>query len=356
MCNSCDSSSRNFGYLIENREAGTPDQTINCNDPCSIIIGFYCFYGTEARAMECEEWAEVCDFRKIVRMLKYTNFSIQSMRDSALSAMAAMKVEAPFSYQTRFPSDVLFVNITCGAYSGIIRQIVESLNFKEREKEVQNRINPSKADPEHPGGRVFSFDDALHSYHKGVEQLNRLLCQREEIYSRETFERKYGIKWAVGKPKGPTYIDPCDPNNPSPFPPDPRPPPNRPLGNYGSLVQAVKEKGLNPSDFVIFVNPAYNIRPRCGQETINFDKPEDKKKMFFSASVYVFTKADYMKCNDGPVDTFIYYTDTGTLAKGSFEGKSFDSLESDSDFADAFVEVSSNSKKKRNKGKDKDCH
>jgi len=345
MCNSCSTSSRNHQYLIENR-SNFDEPFPDCNDEvCSIVLGYYCFYGTEARSMECEEWAELCDFRKVLRGLKYTNFSVQSSRDAALSSLSTMKVDAPFAYQTRFPLDLLFVNITCGAYSDVIRQVAEALNFKEREKEVQSRMNPMKTDPENSGSRSFSFDDALHSFHKGVEQLNRFLCRREEVYSRETFEKKYGIKWVGGKPRPPTVIDPCDPNTPRPKP-DPKPPNS--FGTYGALVKAIRTKDLNPDDFLIFKNQSFNVRPKCNQETTKFSAPSDSGTRLFPKTIYVFTQSEYMKCSEGPVKAWSYDTSTGKLTETEFE---VNDLDSDSDFASAFSTVSHS----RNKSKSK-CH
>lgn len=340
MCNSCRPSSNNVRYLIEN--VSTLDERLNCDRPCEIILGFYCFYDTVARSMECEEWPELCDLRKIVRTLKYTNFSVQSQRDTALSSIAALKVDAPFSLEVRFPDDKLYVNISCGAYSEILRQIAESLNFKDRETEVQSRYNPSKADPENQASRQkFGFDDALHAFHKGVEQVNRLLCTREEVYSRESFEKKYGLLWSPGRPRGPTYTDPCKDRRPPPPPPEKPPPSDK--DTFAAAKYALRREGLDPHSFEFFADADMNSNPKCNAKTLTFTDVNDDTTPVGVDRMYFFTPSEYAKCGSGPVQAYAYSRLTGTLTRTTFSA--VPSLDLD----DSFTVVSSRKRKIKQK-------
>jgi len=291
MCGKCDYTSNNAGYLKEVSKSGydlhgeklARDDLDEC---CKIVLGYYCFYDLKAQTLECEEWAEVCDFRKVWRVLKYTNFSIQSKRDDALNALSNLKVEAPFSEVVRFMDNKAYINLSCGAYSDTLRQISEALNYKEREKEKQSRNNPSKTEPEvSNASQTYSFDDALHAFHKGVESLNQYLCKREEVYNRKTFEVKYGLKWCPGKPKPPVIIDPTDIGTGSST-----------QRTFRDLKVAISNIGLQPESFLFLKSTPEKLF--CGKTPTTLASQSESERLQNVDFYILFTGNSYSSCSD----------------------------------------------------------
>lgn len=252
------------------------------DDCCKLAVGYYCAYGYKHRAMECEEWAELCDFMTLLRRARFMNFSVQSNRDAILNSFMNLKVEAPFALDRRFPLNKVYVNLTCSGYSEFIRQVAQALNQKDREKEVDRKANASSANSE-VSNLKFTFDDASSGFHKGIQQLLSLACKRHETYGRLEFEAKYDLKWCEGVPP---VIDPPVVE-----------PPTNPGRTYLDLKSAMRREFSRLEDFELNVNNRGVVQCVPNLESTNVTDLSDTE-VIGTRYVLIYASAALTQCRN----------------------------------------------------------
>lgn len=289
-------------------------------DPCCArVAGYYCDYWMAVAALEFEEWVPLADLWKLMRLLRYTNFLVQSSRTEALQQMAALKAEAPFGHCRRFPCDQVYVNWTCSLYNTKVKQLVMALNTKDREKEKQSLANPSATVPESTDSRSkWSSDDALVSFHEAVASITASMCKREAFFDRHSFERRYGLRWCVGA--CPECIDPIpageiptptrppgtgrpqDPDDPDQRPPG-RPVPNR---TFGAVRRAFEAAGKNPDEYMFFDGLPFSFH--CGDLTRKLTQVGDSEELAPAGNYFFFNQKEITDCpnDDGQMVGYEY--------------------------------------------------
>lgn len=274
---------------------------------CVKAGGYYCFYDLRDRAMECEDWAELCDLRKLLRQMKFSNFSIGSVRQAHFRALENLKVDAPFSETSRFPPSRVYVNISCSRYSDLFRQVSSALSYKERDREVDRRVGTHTADQDKPGSNLPQQDSSV-SFYQAVESLIGELCKRVEVYDQVGFERKYQLKWCPSghpPPDGPPdggHDDPVDP----------------PEWTWVQLREAIVDLSLDPDDYrYVSQFPSYLV---CGK-TPSVLPASGTVPTTPSARIVMFTMADYNRCSiSSKMDVLVFDEFTGVVSKQKMSG------------------------------------
>jgi len=305
--------------------AGKEQIIIGC---CKVQDGYYCIWNLEHMNMVCEEWAEICDLRKIIHEVRHISFNVVSERQLARTALNNLKKDAPFNECQRFPWRKVYVNLSCGIYATLWENLLSALDFKDREAEKEMKYGKPKiaSDEDHHSRNEYSLDDAKTQFRNNIKKFINELCKRNEMFDRIKFEAEYNLTWCLGPcPQEPKPSDPEDPE----------------VRDFSSLMKALKNLDLNPRDFEVF-GPS-DIKKGdfgCSRQTQELGPGlEGVKFPKGSKYVHVFTSGEYSKCLDinEQVSGYTYNIETGKLI-GPRDLKS-NSIEFKKDFK-KFVESS----------------
>lgn len=155
--------------------------------------------------LEADSWIEIRTWGNFMRTMRSFNFSIQTHREQAFAAIAALQCDAPFTINARFPEFLSFAHLTPEA-EVLWGQLQGALSFKDRAGELERaqdgrtpRLKPDNNAgststaivPADGGGQPQSYNDSLAAFVKGLGSLRVAFI----VVNRTGFETANNIVW-----------------------------------------------------------------------------------------------------------------------------------------------------------------
>nr|WPV62271.1 MAG: hypothetical protein [Wufeng shrew martellivirus 2] len=130
------------------------------------------------------------DFVRWLREFQFASFFVKANRDRVRESYAAMRSDAPFRRDQRFPAEVFYIRLAHPAIRVWVDQALHAVDLPDRLLERSQNVD------------VSSMNDAKRSYDVSMDRLARL-CEALDVnelsengvFCRETFEKSFGLTW-----------------------------------------------------------------------------------------------------------------------------------------------------------------
>lgn len=152
---------------------------------------------TEAAERSDHNWCRYGKFKTNIRNLFTKNISVQAVRDEVMSVLGGIRDITPFSSNTRFPNDQIWVDLDHPFVIDRFRIIMGAASYKDRQNEKARGV------PEHVEVRLYSnIEDAKVAYYRAIQDLltAHVGCSVETMhiygfYVRVSFESESQLTW-----------------------------------------------------------------------------------------------------------------------------------------------------------------
>jgi len=153
---------------------------------------------TEAEYLRTDHWINWGNFQRTMNMIRLKDFSVKAVRDEIRTTLQNMPIDPPFSKASRFPEEGIFINLNHSVPHSMVRQLIQSLSFSDRQTEK------GRSQPDGTSTREFSnLEDAKVAFYHSVFKLCDLYAGKNPehahivgIYTQSTFEYIHGLTWS----------------------------------------------------------------------------------------------------------------------------------------------------------------
>lgn len=153
----------------------------------------------EAQLLLHHRWMRYGDFLGALEFMRFLPFSVKAKRDEALTRLNNLRIDVPFSEQSRFSDADIYIDLNHSVPLRCLRQLTTALDFSDRQTEKGRESSDSEK------LRKFSnFEDAKVAFSAAVEQLLDMdgTLQIEKlhtigIFTQLTFEHTFGLVWTA---------------------------------------------------------------------------------------------------------------------------------------------------------------
>lgn len=154
----------------------------------------YGHFSVSLRAKLFARYPTIEDMYTLVEELESTNYSINAERVKALDTLddslrKGARLKDRVSETTRFPEDLILVDVNLPTFQHALGQIKSALFLKTREKDKNIREGVDLGSP--------SVNDSQLAFLNGVSGLRTALDVTDNFLTRESFEKKFTLVWAA---------------------------------------------------------------------------------------------------------------------------------------------------------------
>nr|QWC36452.1 putative coat protein [Bemisia tabaci virga-like virus 1] len=160
--------------------------------PDPVHQNMYQNWGPQHRRLQNMAWCSSASLRTFVHDYQHVGFYIHINRRRVLEAYQALRGQAPFNRETRFPEDDDYVWID-GPLKKWFEQALQALDLPDRaiEKGGERSVDVSMSDAKR------SYDVAMQKIAAFLACRTSLELSKLGIYDRETFESNEGLNWVA---------------------------------------------------------------------------------------------------------------------------------------------------------------
>lgn len=152
-------------------------------------MGYGATYTSYLAVQRGAGWYDVEKLQDLMHAIWKINFSIVEQRAQALTALNNMSVVAPFARDKRFPDDKYYITLGTGDWIRKFQQLRTSLSFKENQKEKKTSASTSS------NVELQDANDSILAFHNSISSILLQLSQFENVFDRDTFERRFSLTW-----------------------------------------------------------------------------------------------------------------------------------------------------------------
>lgn len=151
----------------------------------------------EANLLHSHHWVNYGHFVRLLQRYKFMSFSVKAKRTELLTALENMPSDPPFSIDTRFPDDAIYIDMDHSVPSKILMQLSMALDYADRQSEK------GRGQPDNIETRAYSnFEDAKTAFYNSLRSLLDLVgplpiesAHIFGIYVRVNFESEHSLQW-----------------------------------------------------------------------------------------------------------------------------------------------------------------
>lgn len=144
------------------------------------------------------QWVEYMSFMNLLRSFRFRQFSLKAHRDEMMVALLNLQTNIPFSADTRFPENGIYIDLNHSLVARMLTQLSLALDFSDRQTEKGRNV------PDSIDTRTSSnMEDAKVSFYNVVRSLLDLTgsvpvesAHVFGVYTRTSFEREYNLIWS----------------------------------------------------------------------------------------------------------------------------------------------------------------
>lgn len=166
----------------------------------AIIAEGWCYsreYEDCGGALEAAPWIPLSTWKNFQKALSTLNFSLQKDRDAIFEFIRNLDIDAPFSWEGRFPAHGFWVSLR-PEHTALLQHLAQAGSFKEKYSEVRELAltvsrggNNSSVPP--PPDREAAYPDKGESSTAYYKSLKGLVIS--DTWSRKKFEKLNKLEW-----------------------------------------------------------------------------------------------------------------------------------------------------------------
>lgn len=174
-------------------------------------------WNSDAQRYADMEWAGVREITQVLRGMLRNGFNTQAARSDNLKLWNGLDMSTPVAHDIHFTPHKSFVCLDRGDWPIKIGQLTAALNYKgtaasddamappgtETSSAIRARALAPPTTPNPAGAAApadvrgyAKYDDALNAFTWAINNMRSEIGSGDYVYTRETFEAKFGLTWA----------------------------------------------------------------------------------------------------------------------------------------------------------------
>lgn len=151
----------------------------------------------EATILSYHHWMKYNAFLDIMDKFRFKSFTVKANRDIMRTTLENLASQVPFSVETRFPKDHIYIDLHHSVVSGLLRQLSLCLDISDRQVE-KDRID--KSDSAFTARTQSNMEDAKVAFysvmHNIIDLIGTLTIEQAHIvgvYTQGSFEEVHRL-------------------------------------------------------------------------------------------------------------------------------------------------------------------
>jgi len=145
----------------------------------------------DAAAVMRGAWMSAQGFAAVVKSALSESFFKQAQRDTLLRTISDSMSHDVVSPVERFPAVGAYIDLSVGTWPRLLQQLNMAVQYKDGAKDIKRKQGYEETGET----READYADTVVSFYKGLARAMTLVVRGVGLENRESFERRYGLKW-----------------------------------------------------------------------------------------------------------------------------------------------------------------